>query len=119
MFILYGPTGHPSEAPEWPAIADVDGAAPASADMMATILIQELVAKTAGPSGRAIRQAMLAFWDEAHAALLEAIEIVGPANRAERAAFIWKRKLVRTLVTRFRALQRAPQPPQPSVAAAS
>jgi hypothetical protein len=117
-FILFGSHESPvlpatGGAPPFPGTTDAAAEGRPAADAgdggisperLFTILMEELAARTRTAEHRGVRREMLGYWAEMDRLHLPS----GRADRNEREELAWKRRLFRSLLLRFRALQTTP-----------
>jgi hypothetical protein len=107
VFILFGPDRTPAEAPSAPAEGASAGADGFGPDALLALLLDEVAAHTAGRDGRALRHAMLDYWETLKEVFALVISDRGDGDRALVAQCIWKRRLLRTFLLRVRSHPRA------------
>lgn len=104
VFILFGS----ARTPAGPPLAEEPADAPFGADDLLAVLLREFAERTSGVEGRRLRMRMLDVWERRKAEFTECLCVRGPAFGPVRTECAWKRRLVRTLLLRVRALRAAP-----------
>jgi hypothetical protein len=84
-----------------------------SAEAAFGILIEQIIARSTASYQRELQRTMLEYWEELKAVLLFVANLPD-VTRGQRAEALWKREIVRKLLTQFRRLQRELRPAPPA-----
>lgn len=77
-----------------------------TAEAAFNILLEQIIEKTEAFHQKGLQREMLLYWEEMKDFLATVIGVFGYTNRNQRKEFIWKRNLLRKLLSQFRSLQK-------------